>query len=216
MSDTLSIAKSLGPELCCCVAELNAHGWCQGTGGNFSVILSHDPLEILITQSGKDKGHLLADKDLVRVDGKGRPLPGETGKPSAETLLHAVIAELWKDTGCILHTHSIWNTLLGEHFAERGGFHLTGYEMIKGLSGIDSHEREVLVPVLPNSQDMRVLAGEIRDLYEEGPETHGFLLAGHGLYTWGRDIHDALRHVEIFEFLFEVIGRRTPFHPFKG
>ena len=35
------------------------------------------------------------------------------------------------------------------------------------------------------------------------PDVHGYLIAGHGLYTWGRTVDDALRHVEAFEFLFE-------------
>jgi methylthioribulose-1-phosphate dehydratase len=36
---------------------------------------------------------------------------------------------------------------------------------------------------------------------------HGFLLAKHGLYTWGRDLAEARRHIEIHEFLFEVVAR---------
>jgi methylthioribulose-1-phosphate dehydratase len=40
------------------------------------------------------------------------------------------------------------------------------------------------------------------------PLRHGFLIRGCGLYTWGRDLDEARRHVESFEFLFEVVGRR--------
>jgi len=36
---------------------------------------------------------------------------------------------------------------------------------------------------------------------------HGFLLRRHGLYTWGEDLAQAKRHLEILEFLLEVIGR---------
>ncbi len=34
---------------------------------------------------------------------------------------------------------------------------------------------------------------------------HGFLIAGHGLYAWGRDVAEARRHVEGFEFLCECL-----------
>lgn len=207
----LPVAESL----CQCVAELNRQGWCQGTGGNFSIILSHDPLRILVTQSGKEKGSLTPE-DLVMVDSSGRPVEGETGKPSAETLLHAVIAELWPETGCILHTHSIWNTLLGEHFVDRGGLTLSGYEMIKGLEGVKSHEHRVFVPIIPNTQDMDDLSDQIRLRHTRNPDLHGFLIAGHGLYTWGTTLEQANRHVEIFEFLFELVGRRTEFRPYAG
>lgn len=206
---------SSAQSLCDCVAELNRHGWCQGTGGNFSVVSSREPLRILVTQSGKEKGSLTPE-DLVLVDAEGRPVEGETGRPSAETKLHAVIATLWEDTGCILHTHSIWNTLLGEHFVDRAGMILSGYEMLKGLEGVKTHKHKVRVPILPNTQDMEDLAEQIRFRHSQDPELHGFLIAGHGLYTWGTTLEQAHRHVEIFEFLFELVGRRTAFKPYEG
>jgi methylthioribulose-1-phosphate dehydratase len=33
------------------------------------------------------------------------------------------------------------------------------------------------------------------------------LLKAHGLYTWGADVAEARRHVEILEFLLEVLTR---------
>lgn len=200
--------------LCRCVHELNAQGWCQGTGGNFSVTLQMQPIRLLITQSGRDKRRLDIG-DFVVVGPGGRPIEGETGKPSAETLLHYAIVRL-TNAGSVLHTHSVWNTLLGEHFLSRGGFNITGYEMLKGLEGVSTHEAQVFVPILPNSQDMDYLAINLEDLLTRQPGLHGVLFAGHGLYTWGSTIEQAHRHVEIFEFLFELVGKRTQFEPFKG
>ena len=200
--------------LCRAVAELAAQGWCQGTGGNFSVTLDREPLRLLITRSGVHKRHL-APENLMVIGPEGRPVDGETGRPSAEALLHARIVEATA-AGSVLHVHSVPNTLLGEHFAERGGFVLRGYEMLKGLEGITTHETDVFVPVLPNSQDMPALAGEVDRLLAERPGLHGFLLSGHGLYAWGASLEQAHRHVEIFEFLFECAARRTRFEPFTG
>ena len=200
--------------LCRTVAELAAQGWCQGTGGNFSVTLDREPLRLLITRSGVHKRHL-APEHLMVIGAEGQPVDGETGRPSAEALLHARIVEA-TGAGSVLHVHSVPNTLLGEHFAERGGFMLRGYEMLKGLEGITTHEAEVFVPVLRNSQDMPALAGEVDRLLAERPGLHGFLLSGHGLYAWGVSLEQAHRHVEIFEFLFECAARRTRFEPFTG
>lgn len=200
--------------LCRVVAELAAQGWCQGTGGNFSVTLDREPLRLLITRSGVHKRHLTPE-DLMILGADGRPAEGETAKPSAEALLHTRIVEA-TGAGSVLHVHSVANTLLGEHFADRGGFVLRGYEMLKGLEGVATHEAEVFVPVLRNSQDMPVLAEEVGRLFAERPGVHGFLLAGHGLYTWGAGLEQARRHVEIFEFLFECAARRTRFEPFTG
>lgn len=197
-------------ELCRVVREIHTRGWCLGTSGNFSVTVAKRPLELLITRSGRDKGRLRPD-DLVVVDGRGEPAD-PAGRPSAETLLHCVLARR-AGAGATLHTHSVAGTLVGEHFCSAGGLTLGGYEMLKGLAGIRTHETEVFVPVVGNTQDMRALSGEIEALLDHRPGLHGFLIAGHGLYTWGRNLREAHRHVEILEFLLECVARRTGFAP---
>jgi len=195
-------------------AEFYRRGWCLGTSGNFSAVLREAPLELLITGSGLDKG-ALAPEDFVRVDAAGRACPGETGRASAETLLHLAVYRA-RGARSVLHTHSVAATLLGEHFAEKGGLTLAGYEMLKGLEGTSSHETEEFVPVLANSQDMELLAREVGATLAERPASHGFLLAGHGLYTWGAELAEAQRHVEILEFLLALVLHRTRLAPFGG
>jgi methylthioribulose-1-phosphate dehydratase len=217
MSDERSDETTDEPQresLCRAVAELGAQGWCQGTGGNFSVTLSRDPLRLLVTRSGVDKRRL-GPTDLVLIGPAGVAGPGETGRPSAEAALHSRIVEL-TGAASVLHVHSVANTLLSEHFAAEGGFTLRGYEMLKGLSGIATHEAAVFVPILANSQDIPSLSEEVAKLHAAHPDLWGFLLAGHGLYAWGSSLEEAKRHVEIFEFLFECAARRTPFRPFTG
>ncbi len=200
--------------LCRAVGELGAQGWCQGTGGNFSLTLSHDPMRLLITRSGVDKRHL-TPADLMLVGEDAGPVPEETGRPSAETALHCRIVAA-TGAASVLHVHSVANTLLSEHFAPQGGFTLQGYEMLKGLRGVTTHEASVFVPVFANSQDIPRLSGEVAELLGKHPDLRGFLLAGHGLYAWGESLAEAKRHVEILEFLFECAARRTSFRPFTG
>lgn len=207
--------ETAGRRLCRAVAEIHARGWASGTGGNFSVTVDRAPLRLLITRSGRDKGRLDPAEDLVLVDARGRPGDGAEGRPSAETLLHCAIAAR-VGAGAVLHTHSVAATLIGEHFLARGVFTLTGYEMLKGFEGVTTHEARVRVPVLANSQDMERLAAEVGALLEPRPAAPGFLLAGHGLYAWGETLDQARRHLEIFEFLFETVARRTRFEPFLG
>jgi methylthioribulose-1-phosphate dehydratase len=107
----------------------------------------------------------------------------------------------------VLHTHSIWGTLLSEEYAQRGGLVIEGYEMLKGLEGVRTHDHREWLPVVDNDQDMSRLAARLRDVLAQQPETHGFLIRRHGLYTWGEDLAQAVRHVEILEFLLEAIGR---------
>lgn len=180
-------------------------GWMLGTSGNLSLVLSREPLRLAITASGVDKGALGAEH-VLPVDGEGRVLEGRPGKASEETRLHLTLVRR-AGAGSVLHTHSIWGTLLSGAYGARGGFALEGYEMLKGLAGVRTHEHREWVPILPNTQDYEALSAEIAGTLERHPQAHGILLHRHGLYTWGRDLAEAKRHVEILEFLFEVRGR---------
>ncbi len=180
-------------------------GWVLGTSGNFSAVESRDPLRLLITASGKHKGQLTAD-DFVQIDESATVTAGE-GRPSDETHLHLTLVKR-RGAQSVLHTHSVWSTILSDAFAEHGGLKISGYEMLKGLAGVQTHQQEEWLPILENSQDIRALAETLEPLLEAQPQMHGFLLRGHGLYTWGQSIQEAHRHVEIFEFLLEVSGRK--------
>ncbi len=183
-----------------------ARGWVLGTSGNLSAVIGYDPLRLAITASGVDKGNLTSEQ-ILQIDGDGNMLAG-TGKPSDETKLHLVAVKL-RGAGAVLHTHSIWSTMLSNACAEAGGIRISGYEMLKGLAGVKTHEHQEWLPIIENSQDMPELAKTVAAALQSNPEAHGFLLRGHGLYTWGRDLNEAKRHIEIFEFLLEVMGR-TP------
>jgi methylthioribulose-1-phosphate dehydratase len=183
-------------------------GWSLGTSSNYSLVVSQEPLELLLTASGKDKGRLTRG-DFVRVGADGKPtLPGQP-KSSAETMLHVVAAQQ-PGVGAVLHTHSVWGTLLSDYFAPQGGFEINGFEMLKGLDGVTTHEHNQWVPIFENTQHIPDLAQQVRDAFAdaERPLRHGYLIRRHGLYTWGRDLAEARRHIEIFEFLFEVMARR--------
>jgi methylthioribulose-1-phosphate dehydratase len=187
------------------VREIHARGWTPGTGGNFSKLLSRSPMRFLITSSGIDKGQT-DHASLLEVDEKANPVSG-TQRPSAETLLHVAIYQ-GTDAQVVLHTHTVWNTLASLSGDESCIYGIGGLEMLKGLRGVTTHEHYETVPILHNSQDMEMLSDMFRTVLSSEDECHGILLRGHGLYTWGRDISEARRHLEVFEFLFEVIGRR--------
>jgi methylthioribulose-1-phosphate dehydratase len=185
--------------------EFHARGWALGTSGNYSVVLERDPLRLLITSSGQDKSRL-KQAHFLEIDGKARLLSGQ-GRPSAESFLHLAVVGTLK-AGCVLHTHSVWNTLLSERYASEGQVIISGYEMLKGLEGVATHEHRERIPVFSNDQDLPALAAKVQSALTLLPALHGFLLGGHGLYTWGENVAQARRHVEIFEFLFEVLGRK--------
>jgi len=184
--------------------DLHARGWVLGTSGNFSAVLSREPLRLAITPRGADKGRLDPGQ-VLEVDGAGTAVAG-AGQPSDETRLHlAVVAA--RGAGAVLHTHSVWATLLSEAHAAEGGLAIEGYEMLKGLEGVGTHEHREWVPILENAQDWVAAAPAVEAMLRARPDAHAFLIRGHGLYTWGRDLPQARRHLEVLEFLLEVVGR---------
>ncbi|HEV8510936.1 MAG TPA: methylthioribulose 1-phosphate dehydratase [Gemmatimonadales bacterium] len=183
-----------------------ARGWALGTSGNFSAVVRTDPLTLAITTSGVDKG-LLEASDVVEIDARGRVLRG-SGTPSAEAALHLAIVRA-RGAGAVLHTHSIWSTILSEAAGDGAGrLDIGGYEMLKGLDGVRTHEHRESLPIVENTQDWTAAAPHIESVLRDHLEAHGFLIRRHGLYTWGRDLPEAKRQVEILEFLFEVMGRK--------
>ena len=205
------MSRSFGfAELATQLAEIGrqcyARGWALGTSGNFSAVVSRDPLRLAITVSGVDKG-LMTEKDIVEIDERGAVVSG-SGKPSAEASLHLAVARA-RGAGAVLHTHSIWSTILSDTGAPDGGrLEIEGYEMLKGLGGVATHDHHEWLPILDNTQDWASAVPRVESILKEHPNAHGFLIKKHGLYTWGQDLADAKRQIEILEFLFEVMGRK--------
>jgi methylthioribulose-1-phosphate dehydratase len=197
--------NSVADELVSIGRRFYQRGWVLGTSGNFSAVVSRRPLRLAITPSTAHKGQLDAGR-ILEIDGQGRVVGGRTGRPSAETRLHLEIVRR-RGAGAVLHTHSVWSTILsGIHSANRG-LAIEGYEMLKGLDGVTTHEHREWVPIVGNDQDMARLSRRVRGALAASAGAHAFLIHRHGLYTWGGTLADAERHVEILEFLFETVGR---------
>lgn len=177
---------------------LYGRGWSPATSSNYSARLSAD--KALLTVSGKHKGQLGPD-DVLATDMDGNSLePGK--KPSAETLLHTQLYRWKPEIGAVLHTHSVNATVLSR-LTLADSLVFADYELQKAFSGITTHESQVLVPIFDNDQDIARLAAKVQPWLDQHPDCVGYLIRGHGLYTWGPRMSDALRQVEAFEFLFE-------------
>ena len=173
-----------------------AHGWVPATSGNFSRRLADG--RIAITRSGADKGQL-NPSDIVVLD-PGMRIPHSV---SAETALHMGRYRTDAAIGAVLHVHSVAATVLSRVAAQQGELRLDGFEMLKSIAGVTTHEVALALPIFPNSQDMDALADLIEAHLGAGAMVPGYLLAGHGLYAWGRDVNEARRHVEGLEFLLD-------------
>jgi methylthioribulose-1-phosphate dehydratase len=177
--------------------RLGAQGLTPATSSNFSMRL--DDSHAAITISGRDKG-ALTPADVMVIDRHAHAV-GTSAKPSAETLLHTQIYARFSDANAVLHTHSRTQTVASRLFAGAGTIRLEGYELLKAIAGHSTHEARIDVPVFPNTQDMPELVAHVDAWIDAGKPLYGYLIDGHGIYTWGRDMGEAERHIEAFEFL---------------
>ncbi|WGV59210.1 methylthioribulose 1-phosphate dehydratase [Brevibacillus brevis] len=177
--------------------------WFPGTSGNLSIKIQNDPLQFAVTASGKDKTKL-SPEDYLVVDQDSRPVDETALKPSAETLIHAVVYKTFPKAGACFHVHTVWNNLISELYFGQRAFSIQGQELIKGL-GIWEENARITVPIVENFADIPTLATEIEKVIT--PEVPGVLIRNHGIYTWGGNDFEAKRHLEAFEFLFEYHAR---------
>ncbi|MNC27384.1 Methylthioribulose-1-phosphate dehydratase [compost metagenome] len=186
--------------------QFAARGWFPGTSGNLSIRVGDfqpDQFYFAVTSSGKDKS-VHTPEDFLFVNAAGEPCETTKLKPSAETLIHS---KIYRMTGCgaIFHVHTVFNNLLSERYGNDGFVPAQGIELIKGL-GIWEENAAIRIPIVPNYADIPSIAKLIPGAIKS--DIPGILLRNHGIYVWGRNAFEAKRHLEAFEFIFEVEYRR--------
>ena len=196
--------KEISKEIIGIAKSFYMRGWLFGTSGNLSAKLQESPIRLAITASSVNKGKL-EPSHVIEIGEDLKPVNGSY-RPSSEAAIHI---EIVKSTGAgaVFHTHSPWTTVLSEKYLPSGGINIGGYEMLKGLDGVHTHNHVEWMPILENSQDMLGLSRKVSGLLHDMEGIHCIMLSGHGLYTWGKTLDDAERHVEIIEFLMEARGR---------
>ena len=179
--------------------QLAALGWTPATSSNFSMRV--DGEHAAITISGRDKGQLGRD-DIMLIDLHGQAV-GTAARPSAETALHTQVYRRWPGVTAVLHTHSRTQSVASRLYAARGSIRLQGWELQKAISGYTTHDSVLEIPVFPNTQHMPELVARVDGWLDAGKPLHAYLIDGHGIYTWGRDMSEARRHLEALEFLLD-------------
>ncbi len=176
--------------------RLDRFNWVPATAGNISVRLADG--RVAITRSGGHKG-FLRPEGVIAVDLDGRPLHAGD-KASAETGLHCGIYRRFAEAGAVLHGHSLANTVLSR--AAGDAVVLAGYELLKAFPGLPTHDARVEVPVFDNDQDIDRLQAAVDRRWDGMTSVPpGYLIRGHGIYVWGRDMATARLRLEALEFM---------------
>ena len=198
--------EELKQELAKTIRRYNSEGWSPATSTNYSFRQSQDS-EIWVSRSGVDKSEF-SENDFITVNMQGIA-NGDFAhiKPSAETLIHTTLYNLFPETRCILHSHSVFPVVLSQACGDNVMFE--GYEIQKGFAGQSTHDNAVEIPIFNNTQDMEEFADELmrnKDLLAN----HCFIMRKHGTYAWGTSLFEAKRHLETLEYLCKCkwLGRK--------
>ena len=180
-----------------------ARGWVPGTAGNFSVRI--DLARAAITASGGQKGEVDESGVIVadiaaNLDGPVQP------RLSAEGPLHL---QLYRDDpaiGAIAHAHPLSAVVLSRRHLAAGRIVFEGWEMQKAVTGVTTHEGSIELPVFANDQDTKRLGLRVSEAMKSWKRPcFGYLIAGHGIYAWGRDAFEARKHLEAYAHLLDLV-----------
>lgn len=179
-------------------------GLVVGTAGNISLRLEDPAGLIAITPSGRYY-ELLKEEDIVIVDFKGEAVDGEL-LPSIETMLHIMIYKARPKINAIIHTHSVFASILAV-----AGLEIPPIldEQVISVGG----EIKVAPYAPPGSQELA------RNVVATLGNRNAVLLANHGVVALGRDLREAFTIAEIVEKTAKVyfgtllLGKVNPLPP---
>jgi L-fuculose-phosphate aldolase len=160
--------------------------------GNISIRMSDG--NVLITPSGLSKGRLNPD-DLLIVDLDGNVISSRPDrKPSSETPMHLEVYKHREDVYAVLHAHPIFATTL----------------TVAGLE----FPCDVLPEVLLTLGDVPITEYATPSSHEDALVIRPFLkthnamiLRQHGSLTYGKNLDEALIHLERIEHVAEIYWR---------
>jgi methylthioribulose-1-phosphate dehydratase len=190
--------------------ELAARDWFMGTSGNLAIKVSDNPLQFLVTASGRDK-RKRSDEDFLLVNEYGRAVGENYLKPSAETLLHV---EIYRKTnaGCSLHVHTIDNNVISEVYGDNGEVSFKGQELIKAFN-MWEEDAILKIPIIRNHAHIPTLANKFSE-HITG-DSGAILIRNHGITVWGRTAFEAKKILEASEFLFRYQLRLLEHKPYQ-
>lgn len=179
-------------ELCSLAKYLDNRHAIPATSSNFS--LRSCTSSFLISKSGVHKRDLNPTQ-FVRVNLEGKALSPISPKPSDETLLHALVYNLFPDANVVAHCHAkeFEKLRCPEHI-------FPGHELLK-VFGFKDHKQIFHLPVFENRQDIENLSKQVEKYLRNFDKfVTAFMIENHGIYCFGKDIKKVQNYLEVFMY----------------
>ena len=180
------------------------------TWGNASAFVREQGL-VVIKPSGVDY-QALKPEDMVIVNLEGKVVEGKY-RPSSDTLTHIEIYKVLKEVCGVAHTHSTMATAWAQAMRPLPCYGTTHADSFKGLIPVTRWLTEDEVASAYEVSTGRAIV-ETVDV-DKPLDCPGVLVAGHGPFTWGKDVESAieasvaLEQIAHMAHVTEQLGQRS-------
>ena len=198
------------------VRRLNLTDHNPATSGNYSHRSDEFNDYAFVSESGIDKSQFSENNFIpIKISNKETHDFYKKRKSSDETDLHLAIFQS-TSANCVLHSHMLDALHFADLYPCLSLIPISGLELLKGFSGVATHDTTIQIPVFENTQDISQLAEIIKPHLNQDPFCYGLILRGHGVYVWGKNVTEAKRHLEVFEYLFRYTIQKKNFNKSLG
>ena len=132
-------------------------------------------------------------------------------KPCSDTPTHLALYRAFKDIGGIVHTHSLHATAWAQACKGIPAYGTTQADYWHG----DVPCTRLLTPEeIKNDYEANTGRVIVEAFKEINPSEHpAVLVASHGPFAWGRDVHEAVHNASVLEFIAQLASETLHLNP---
>ncbi len=203
--------EKLKAEVCQANLDLVAEGLVIQTWGNASAVDRASDV-MVIKPSGVPYSEIKPQHMICVSLATGKVVEGKL-KPSSDTDTHLILYRAFPKIGGVVHTHSLFAT--------------SWAQACKPLLAYGTTQADYWYGDVPCTR--KLTAAEIKTDYEANtgevivemfkklkldPAHHpAVLVASHGPFTWGKDVHDAVHNASVLEFIARLNSETLRINP---
>lgn len=180
------------------------------TWGNVSGIDRESGL-FVIKPSGVEYDKLTPE-DMVVVDLNGNKVEGRYN-PSSDTPTHVVLYNRFPKIGGVVHTHSAWATSWAQAGRDIPCYGTTHADYIYGeIPCVRNLTKEEIEEAYEKNTGV-LIADEFEAKKKDYIAVPAVLCKNHGVFTWGKDAHEAVHNAVVAEEVAKMAARCELINP---
>jgi L-ribulose-5-phosphate 4-epimerase len=203
--------EKLKAEVCQANLDLVTEGLVIQTWGNASAV-DRERRVMVIKPSGVSYAQMKPEHMVVVSLADGRVVEGNL-KPSSDTPTHLVLYRAFAGVGGVVHTHSLYATAWAQACKPLLAYGTTQADYWYGDVPCT---RKLTASEIKNDYEAntgKVIVDAFQKLKFDPLQHPAVLVASHGPFTWGKDVHDAVHNASVLEFIARLNSETLRINP---